>query len=174
MSRAIRVSIGLAVLALIGAIVIGFGRRPANTPRIAAPGLEEAAIARGLIRDPTDIDPTGLYARDTDRLCVVRGDADAYRVGVFIDYGDGIACGGAGTAIRQGGALRFNLGSGCTLDARFDGDRIAFPGEVPDACASLCTARASLSGLDVTRLSESASEASAMRDRHGKLPCAAR
>jgi hypothetical protein len=34
--------------------------------------LETAAIERGLVRNPDDSDLTGLYARDTDRICVVR------------------------------------------------------------------------------------------------------
>lgn len=137
-----------------------------------APDLESAAIERGLVRDPADLDPVGLYARDTDRLCVVeRG--DTYRVGAYVDYGDRIACNAAGEGRRSGTVLGVDFGQGCTFDARFDGDRIVFPGRVPDACARLCNARASLAGLDVARLSASGSEASAMRGSNNRLPCSA-
>ncbi|HWK35952.1 MAG TPA: hypothetical protein VNR91_06810 [Sphingomonas sp.] len=134
--------------------------------------LESAAIARGLVRDPARIDPTGLYARDTDRLCIVP-DGGGYRVGAFVDYGDGIACNGAGTARRSGGVLRISLADGkCRFEARYDGDRIVFPARMPDGCAALCERRASLAALDVRRLGESVSEATAMRDSRGRLPCA--
>lgn len=137
-----------------------------------APDLESAAIARGLVRDPARVDPTGLYARDTDRLCIVP-DGGAYRIGAFVDYGEGIACNGAGTARRAGGVLRISLADGkCSFDARYDGDRITFPARMPEACAVLCAQRASLAALDVRRLGESVSEAAAMRDARGRLPCA--
>lgn len=141
---------------------------------LAAPDLETAAIARGLVRDPRDTDPIGLFARDTDRLCVVPAN-DGYRVGVTVDYGDGINCNASGIATHSGSALRLELGRDgqCSFDARFDGDRIRLPGRLPDGCAALCASRASLAGLDVERLSESVSEAAAMRDVKGKLPCAA-
>lgn len=135
-----------------------------------APDLETAAIERGLVRDPDQLNPVGLYARDTDRLCVVE-QGDAYRIGAYVDYGDRIACNAAGSARRSGTVLGVDFGEGCTFDARFDGDRIVFPGRLPDSCARLCNARASLAGLDVARLSASGSEASAMRGSTGKPPC---
>ncbi|UIJ47269.1 hypothetical protein LZK98_10145 [Sphingomonas cannabina] len=139
-----------------------------------APDLETAAIARGIVRDPRDTEPTGLYARDTDRVCIVPKGLD-YRIGAFVDYGEGITCNAAGSVTRSGETLRVRLGDGkCSFDARFDGDRITFPGRLPDACAALCTQRASLAGLEVTRLSESLSEAAAMRDARGRLPCTTR
>ena len=57
------------------------------------------------------------------------------------------------------------------LNARFEGDRIVFPGRLPEACQKLCLRRASLAGLDVSRLSESVSEASTLRDSKGRLLC---
>lgn len=132
--------------------------------------LESAAIERGLVRDPDDSEVGGLYARDTDRVCVVRDGLD-YRVGAFVDYGDRITCSGTGKATRAGETLRVDLGEGCSFDARFDGDKIAFPGALPDGCAKLCARRASLAGLEVTRLSESVAEAAAMRDASGRRLC---
>jgi hypothetical protein len=133
--------------------------------------LESAAIERGLVRDPGDSEVAGLYARDTDRLCVVREGLD-YRVGAFVDYGDRITCSGSGKATRAGETLHIELGSeGCSFGARFDGDKIAFPGSLPDACSKLCARRASYAGLEVTRMSESVAEAAAMRDASGRRLC---
>jgi hypothetical protein len=137
-----------------------------------AQDLESAAIERGLVRDPKDSEVAGLYVRDTDRVCIVQEGMD-YRIGAFVDYGDGITCSGTGTLSRAGGTLRVALGGeGCGFDARFDGEKIAFPGELPDGCKALCSGRASFAGLEVTRMSESAAEAAAMRDASGKRLCA--
>ncbi len=143
-----------------------------NTGAAGPTGLEAAAIEAGVIPDPNSSDITGLYARDTDRVCIVPS-ASAYRVGVFVDYGDEHSCGGSGTATRVGENLHldFDNVAGCSFDARFEGDRIVFPGRLPDACQKLCTGRASIAALDVGRLSDSVSEASALRDSRGKLIC---
>lgn len=150
----------------------------ASCPRGGAPGalerapdLESAAIARGLVRGADDRDVVGLYARDTDRLCIVR-DGGAYRIGAYVDYGEALACNGAGRVTRSGGRLDVRLGDDCRFDARFDGDRIVFPARMPGGCATLCGSRASFAALDVTRLSDSPAEARTMRDSRGRLPCA--
>ncbi|MCW3837917.1 hypothetical protein ACFQ1E_18245 [Sphingomonas canadensis] len=135
--------------------------------------LESAAIERGMVRDPDDSSVAGLYARDTDRVCVVK-DGQGYRMGAFVDYGDGITCSGSGTMTRLGETLHVELGKpedGCSFDARFDGDKIYFPGNVPDGCAKLCSRRSSYAGLEVTLLSESEAEAGAMRDPSGRMLC---
>lgn len=133
--------------------------------------LESAAIARGLVRDPKDREIAGLYARDTDRLCVVPGDS-GYRIGAFVDYGDGTSCSGAGSLSRSGTVVHVELSPMCRFDARIDGDRLLFPAEVPDGCAKMCTGRASFSALSVSRISDAASEARAMRDPKGRRLCA--
>ncbi|MDF7773984.1 hypothetical protein P1X14_01890 [Sphingomonas sp. AOB5] len=135
--------------------------------------LETAAIERGLVRDPKDTEIAGLYARDTDRICIVPN-GNGYRIGAFVDYGDRITCSGSGTVSRVGEVLRVEMGEGeekCGFDARFDGDKIVFPGNVPDACSKLCAKRASYAGLEVTRISESEAEAAAMRDSRGRALC---
>lgn len=158
-----------ALLLLLGAC---HGAPPENA---AVPeDLEKAAIERGMVRDPADTDIAGLYSRDTDRVCIVP-DGQGYKIGAFVDYGDKITCSGSGTVTRVGGKLRIELGSGdngCGFDAKFDGDKIYFPGNVPDSCARLCARRASYAGLEVTRMSESAAEAGAMRDSSGRQLCA--
>ncbi|OYY91349.1 MAG: hypothetical protein B7Y45_03480 [Sphingomonas sp. 28-66-16] len=137
------------------------------------PDLETAAIAAGVISDPANSDITGLYARDTDRICVVP-DRLNYRIGAFVDYGDRQGCAGSGTVARVGEKLQVSFAEapGCDFEARFEGDRIAFPGRLPDACEKLCSRRASFAALDVGRLSESVSEASTLRDPKGRLLCA--
>ncbi|MCP4619895.1 MAG: hypothetical protein GY844_26095 [Bradyrhizobium sp.] len=135
--------------------------------------LERAAIERGLVRNPADTDIAGLYARDTDRICIVPDEQLGYRIGAFVDYGDRITCSGSGRASRVGEALHIELGEdgSCSFDARYDGDKITFPGALPDGCNRYCAKRASYAGLEVTRLSESAAEAAAMRDTNGKRLC---
>ena len=146
---------------------------PSSSPDVqATTSLEAAAIEAGVIADPANADPTGLYARDRDKICVVPS-ATAFRVGMFVDYGDDYFCSGSGDATRTGEVLHVELTSapGCSFDAAFDGDRIAIPGAVPDACRKACSKRASLAGLAVERLSDSASEAAALRDGRGTMLC---
>lgn len=159
----------LALVLLLGAC------HSAPPPNAAVPeDLEKAAIERGMVRDPRDSDIAGLYSRDTDRVCIVP-DGQGYKIGAFVDYGDKITCSGTGTVTRVGEKLRIEMGDGddkCGFDAKFDGDKIYFPGNVPDSCAKLCARRASYAGLEVSRMSESAAEAGAMRDSSGRQLCA--
>lgn len=161
----------LIVLLLLTACS-GEAQKPSTARTTSPAGLEAAAIEAGVIADPASTDIAGLYARDTDRVCIVPN-ATAYRIGVFVDYGDDQACSGSGVISRAGENLKVDFPSapGCSFAARFDGDRIVFPGQVPDACNALCEKRASVAALDVERLSESVSEASTLRDAKGKLLC---
>lgn len=133
--------------------------------------LEAAAIERGLVPSPKDSEIAGLYARDTDRICIVPDATIGYRIGAFVDYADRITCSGAGTVTRAGETLHVEMGKGCSFDAKFDGEKIRFPGALPDGCIALCSKRASYAGLEVTRLSEATAEAAAMRDSNGKRLC---
>lgn len=155
-------------------LLVGGCRVDALAPTSTATptGLEAAAIQAGVIPDPGNTDIAGLYARETDRVCVVPT-ATAYRVGVFVDYGDQQSCGGAGSVTRVGETLHldFPAADGCSFDARFEGDRIVFPGRLPDACEKLCSRRASMAALDVSLLSGSVSEAATLRDGRGRLLC---
>lgn len=160
----------LLLLALSGCGGSGGGDKAAVVP----PDLETAAIERGLIRDPGDSDITGLYARDTDRLCIVKR-AGGYRIGASIDYGEGLSCTGSGNVARAGSTLSIELKgrsrARCVFDAWFDGERVTFPANLPDECARLCGPRASFAALDVERLSQSAAEAEALRAADGTRPC---
>ncbi len=161
----------IALLLLLSACNrIGAPPENAATPQ----DLESAAIDRGMVRDPKDTEIAGLYARDTDRVCIVP-EGQGYRIGAFVDYGDKITCSGRGTVSRAGEVLHIDLGGEgderCGFDAKFDGDKIYFPGNVPDACTKLCARRASYAGLEVSRMSESVAEAAAMRDSQGRQLC---
>ena len=163
------------VLTVLMVGLAGCSGEPSPTPRASAtiaPDLESAAIAAGVIPDPANTDITGLYARDTDRVCVVP-DRLNYRIGAFVDYGDQQNCSGTGTVTRAGEDLHiaFSGADGCDFDARFEGDRIVFPGVLPKACEKLCAQRASFAALDVRRLSDSISEASTLRDAKRRLLC---
>lgn len=143
---------------------------PAPTPTATTNALERAAVAAGMVPDPA-ADPTGLYAREEDRLCVVPA-ATGWRVGVATALIDEPGCTASGTLQRRGDRLAIDLGDGCAFDARFEGDRIVFPADVPEACAKRCAGRASLSALDVPMLSDAPAEAAALRDRRGHALCA--
>ena len=159
----------LALLLLALAACSG-GKSPGNAAQ--PQDLESAAIERGLVRDPDDGEIEGLYARDTDRVCIARA-GTGYRIGAYVDYGERITCSAAGTVSRSGETLRISLGQGdtCSFEARYDGDHIRFPGALSDGCKKFCARRASLAGLEVARLSESAAEATAMRDAGGRRLC---
>jgi hypothetical protein len=138
---------------------------------IEAPDLETAAIARGVIEPADRVTLAGLYARESDRICVVE-DGQQRRIGVSVDYGDGLICTGRGTVRAQDTSAAIDLGDGCTFDATLDGRRLRFPGSLPAECLKLCRGRASMAGLEVERLSAVPAEARAMRDARGRLLCA--
>ena len=163
----------MAALLLLPAACGSAPRQAAHADNAAsAPDLESAAIAAGVIPDPASTDLTGLYARDTDRVCIVPGKLD-FRIGAYVDYGSNQSCSGSGTATRSGETLhvRFDGAEGCEFDGRYEGDRIVFPATVPGQCAKLCRGRASFGALDVALLSNSLSEASALRTAKGAMLC---
>ncbi|UZK69726.1 hypothetical protein OKW76_01185 [Sphingomonas sp. S1-29] len=159
------ISLGFAIHLILAACSGESPRNPAEPL-----DLETAAIERGLVRDPDDVSLAGLYARDTDRLCLI-GEGGAYRIGATVDYGQGVDCSARGTATRAGSTLRVELGDGCAFDATIAGERIVFPPRVPKACARRCRSRASLGALTVDRLSGVEAEARALRDPRGRPLC---
>ena len=147
-----------------------------RAPSVAAsdsPGarLEAAAVAEGLVVDPARATLVGSWALDTDRLCIVGSEGGEQRIGAVVEYGEGQGCSAAGTVRRSGERLHVAMRHDCRFDARFDGERISFPPELPAGCEALCSGRASLAALTVERLSTSASEAATLRGRGGMLLC---
>lgn len=159
----------LAALLLVPMAAIGCGPQPADAGGDGA-RLEQAAIAAGVVRDPEATDLAGLYARETDRLCIVPGGV-GYRIGVSVDYGGGQTCSARGTVARSGETLSIDLGGGCGFDARLDGETIVFPGSLPDGCQRSCSARASLTAVEADLQSNAVAEASQLRDPTGKALC---
>ena len=161
----------IVVLVLTAVLITGCSRTGAADQN-AGEQLEQAAIAAGVVRDPADTNIAGLYARDTDRVCIVPARV-GYRIGATVDYGNGQGCSGAGTVSRTGETLRidFNGAPGCSFDARLDGETIAFPGRLPAPCDRLCARRASLSALEADRQSDAVAEAAALRDAGGRTLC---
>ena len=87
------------------------------------------------------------------------------------DASEGQGCTAIGTMERSGSALKLTLGS-CRFTARFDGDAIQFPATLPSTCNAFCTGRATLSALNVERISASVAEAQALRSANGTALCA--
>ena len=153
-------------------LLAGCSRPDPATVDAASPGgkLESAALAHGLVPDPT-ASIIGAWARDTDRVCVVPGRAGGdLAIGALVNYGEGQGCAASGIVKRSGGRLDIRFGA-CRMTAAFDGDRIVFPPEVPAACDQLCIGRASLAALAVDRQSESVSEAATLRTPGGRSLC---
>ena len=144
-------------------------RNPARM-ETAGDRLEAAAEASGLVADPNG-SLVGAWARETDRVCIVPGADGATRIGALVYYGEGQGCAAAGTLERSGTRIRISFGA-CRFDARFDGDRLTFPAELPSSCDQVCRGRASLAALTVERQGSSASEAATLRAADGKLLCA--
>lgn len=165
------ISLGVLVLAILPGCQ---SKQPIPQASATPTSLEAAAIEAGIVADPANTDPTGLYTRDRDRICVVPS-ATAFRIGIYVDYGDTYYCSGQGEATRAGETLHVELANapGCNFDAQFEGDRIVVPGRLPDSCQKACSPRASLAGLSVERMSDSPSEAGALRDGRGRMLCAA-
>jgi len=134
--------------------------------------LERAAVSAGLVIDPAKASLAGSWSLDTDRLCVVPAARDTFRLGALIDYGEGQGCAASGTARRRGDRIAVTF-PGCRFDARFDGERIVFPAELPGGCDNLCTGRASLASLTVEHVSAAVSEAETLRTPSGRMLCAA-
>ena len=143
---------------------------PIGNDGSAGAALEAAAVTAGLVPDPARATITGMWSRDSDRMCIVPGDKRDLRVGAVVDYGEGAGCIGSGTARRSRDGLAVTFGA-CRIDASFDGARIVFPAEVSSACESLCTGRASFAAMDVAQVSESVSEAKALRAPSGRQLC---
>ena len=143
---------------------------PIGNDGSAGAALEAAAVTAGLVPDPARAVITGMWSRDSDRMCLVPGDNGNLRVGAVIDYGEGAGCAGSGTARRSRDGLAITFGA-CRIDASFDGERIVLPAEVSSSCESLCTGRASFAAMDVAQVSQSVSEARALRAPNGRQLC---
>lgn len=150
----------------------------ASAPTTAGQSLENLAVESGVLSDTPDRDPAGGYGRGyeggRDRLCVLGQDAASgdHRFAIEIRIGAEEYCRGTGTVRQQGDALTFRFDAGgCSVTARYEGDRIRFPGAVDGACAALCSRRASLAGVSLPRLSDGESGAVGVTNKDGAPLC---
>ena len=158
---------------------------PANDGEAAVEGnadnsvgnaLDEAAVDVGLIPGESKIAFEGSFERrsdlGTDRFCAV-ADGDDYRIGLLSVYGADSQCEARGTASRDGENVTIALDGKeeCRFIAHFDGIELAFPGVLPDGCATYCSDRASMSGLSYYFVDQGKTAAAAQRGRKLERLC---
>ena len=149
-------------------LLAGCDRSPSAPPaEQGGAALEATARARGLVA--ATVRPVGMFQTDSDRVCLLPGRDDVV-IGASVDYGEGQRCVARGRATGND-RLAVDFGGDCRFEARLDADRLTFPAVLPEACASACVGRASLSALSAARLSASAAEASRTRGADGALLC---
>lgn len=169
---------------LFGALLLaGCDRHPqADSDRTvdANSPLELAARERGIVR-PDTASPTGVFERShelgRDAMCVVPDGAGQWRFALSASFGPGLRCAARGTIVRegQGWRMRFAVAEGCEALVQEEEDELRLPGSLPAQCQTICSARASLSGLRLPRASWSEEDAKRLQvaDPRGNMiqPC---
>ena len=111
----------------------------AARPSATADSLDALAMESGALPDQSAENPVGRYGRryegGADRLCIIPDseESERYRFGAEMRIGGDEYCRGAGEARIDGDtlSLRFEgIGEGCTIEARYDGDRLVLPGQL--------------------------------------------
>lgn len=175
---------GLACLVLLMLASCGGGASEredrAAQPSATADELDALAMESGALPGEGADNPVGRYGRryegGVDRLCIVpqSDDSDRYRFGAEMLIGGDEYCRGAGEARLHDGKLllRFEgIGEGCTIEARYEGDRLVMPGTLGMACNLLCSSRGSFAGMSFPRIDRNAVAAGQMRDANKDLLC---
>ena len=169
---------------MLGILLVGGCER--HAPDRSGPGidadnpLEISARERGVV-SPDAMTPVGVFERShdlgRDAMCVVPDGAGQWRFAVSAAFGTTFSCAASGTIVREGDGwrMRFAGAEGCDALVREEEDELRLPGSLPPQCATLCPARASLSGLRLPRASWSADDARGLqiRDQQGNMqqPC---
>lgn len=152
----------------------------AERPSATADSLDALAMESGALPDQNAVNPVGRYGRryegGVDRLCIIPESegGDRYRFGAEMLIGGDEYCRGAGEARVDGDrlSLRFEgVGEGCTIDARYEGDRLVMPGQLGMACNLLCSSRGTFAGTTFLRIDRDAAAAAQMRDANKALLC---
>lgn len=146
-------------LPLIGLLLLaGCSETRAGDDEAAVTPLDAAAIEAGVITDPDALDLAGSFAdtggTGSDAFCASGTRAAGYKVGALVTFGSSSQCEAQGTAALQGEQVRIDFTrngegdpmSGCSFTARFDGNAVAVPGNLPGGCASACSDRGSFAG----------------------------
>lgn len=160
----------------------GSGEREDRAERSSATAdqLDALALESGALPDQSAENPVGRYGRryegGVDRLCVTppSDGSTRYRFGAEMLIGGDEYCRGIGEARFDDGKLllRFEgIGEGCTIEARYEGDRLVMPGTLGMACNLLCSSRGSFAGMSFPRIDRNAAAAAQMRDANKDLLC---
>ena len=152
----------------------------AARPSATADSLDALAMESGALPDQSAENPVGRYGRryegGADRLCIIPDgeESERYRFGAEMRIGGDEYCRGAGEARIDGAivSLRFEgIGEGCTIEARYEGDRLVMPGQLGMACNLLCSSRGSFAGMAFPRIDRDGAAAAQMRDANKDLLC---
>ncbi len=170
MKRALLIIFLLAACADEPAAVDGEAAVSGSADDSVGRALDKAAVDTGIIPGESRIAFEGSFERrsdlGTDRFCAV-ADGNDYTIGVLAVFGPDSKCEARGNASRDGEdvTIAFNGEESCRFIAHFDGIELAFPGVLPDGCASYCSDRASLSGTSYYFVEQGRAAASAQRGR---------
>ncbi|MEO9600498.1 hypothetical protein [Parasphingorhabdus sp.] len=166
-------------LLLLSLLLAGCDQGPADSEKTEAEvsPLEQAAIDAGVIPDAGKVTLSGAFERrsnlGTDRFCAVGNDENGYQVGMIAVFGPDSKCEALGEAERDGENVHITLTSEekCSFTARFDGVELEMPGELPEACASYCSARAGWEGVSFYLIGEGDAVARSTRGRDFENLC---
>lgn len=119
---------------------------------------------------------TGLYESGTaparSQICMIES-AGRARFGLVARLPGGESCSGSGTATRSGSALRLVMegDEACTIDARIDGTRVAFPAQLPAGCSYYCSRGGRLAGAAFDKTGGTEADARRAEDLVGDPLC---
>lgn len=120
---------------------------------------------------------TGLYeggpAGGRNQMCVIERPGREARFGLVVRGAGSEGCSGVGAAVRRGDALRLTMAGdeACTIEARIEGTRVAFPASLPAGCAYYCSRGARLAGAAFDKTGGAAEDALRAEDFIGDRLC---
>jgi hypothetical protein len=119
---------------------------------------------------------TGLYESGTaprrNQMCAVEAGGRA-RFGLVVASAPNESCSGNGIATRSGNALRLTMqgDEACTIEARLEGTRVAFPPNVPAGCSYYCSRGGRLAGAAFDKTGGTDADAARAQDLIGDPLC---
>ncbi|MEA3017715.1 MAG: hypothetical protein QOI38_2437 [Sphingomonadales bacterium] len=150
---------------------------PASTA--AAPGETAPATPATPAQAVQTATLTGLYegpaaAGGRSQMCMVDRAAGGTRFAIVLRGPGSESCSGDGSAVRQGNVLRLNMAGdeACTVEARIEGGRIAFPATTAPGCAYYCSRGARFAGATFDKTGGRAEDAMRAEDLVGDRLCA--
>jgi hypothetical protein len=150
----------------------------ANSTGAAAPASPIPTISSAAPAPVQTARLTGLYesapAARRNQMCVIEREEGQARFGLVVWGAGSEGCSGAGTAVRQGQTLRLTMSGdeACTIEARIEGTRVAFPPSLPAGCAYYCSRGARFAGAAFDKTGGTAEDAMRAEDLVGDRLCA--